>query len=65
MALATQNPELWLSITQGKTQYSNAALQAELHSMYCQKAHKVGMTLDGYCQRFGIKQTWRQDGKQS
>ncbi|AXY81994.1 hypothetical protein [Pectobacterium phage Nobby_B3] len=31
------------------------AVQAELKAMYCRKAWLVGMTLEAYCQRFGIR----------
>lgn len=31
------------------------AVKAELKAMYCRKAHRVGMSLEAYCQRFGIR----------
>ncbi|AXY81668.1 hypothetical protein HOU11_gp11 [Pectobacterium phage Gaspode] len=31
------------------------AVKAELKAMYCRKAWLVGMTLEAYCQRFGIR----------
>lgn len=31
------------------------AVQAELKAMYIRKAYRVGMTLEAYCARFGIR----------
>ena len=45
-------PELWRLATFERKK------QTMLQSMYQQKATNCGMTLDGYCQRFGINKSW-------
>lgn len=57
------NPELSLMLSR-REQPTNAALQAELKATYIRKAWRCGMTLEGYCKRFGINMTWeRNDGR--
>lgn len=34
------------------------AVRAELHATYSRKAWRVGLTLNEYCNRFGIKKVW-------
>ncbi len=55
------NPELVLMRSRAAVECNADAVQAELKAMYCRKAWRVGMSLDGYCQRFGIEKTWERE----
>lgn len=33
-------------------------MRAELHATYSRKAWRVGLSLNEYCNRFGIKKVW-------
>lgn len=55
------NPELVLMRSRAAVECNADAVQAELKAMYCRKAWRVGMSLDGYCRRFGIEKTWERD----
>lgn len=52
------NPETLLMQTRTAPECNQLAIQAELKCMYIRKAHRVGLTLDAYCERFGIRKTW-------
>ncbi|AXY81780.1 hypothetical protein [Pectobacterium phage Lelidair] len=49
------NPETLLMNSRAALEINTKAVQAELKAMYCRKAWLVGMTLEAYCQRFGIR----------
>jgi len=36
-------------------EYNQKAVKAELKAMYCRKAWRVQMSLQAYCERFGIR----------
>lgn len=55
------NPELVLMRSRAAVECNADAVRAELKAMYCRKAWRVGMSLDGYCQRFGIEKTWERE----
>jgi len=55
------NPELVLMRSRAAVECNADAVQAELKAMYCRKAWRVGMSLDGYCRRFGIEKTWEHE----
>ena len=49
------NPEEMLARSRVSPELNQKAVKAELKAMYCRKAWLVGMTLQAYCQRFGIR----------
>ena len=49
------NPEEILARSRVSPELNQKAVKAELRAMYCRKAWRVGMTLEAYCQRFGIR----------
>lgn len=55
---STINPELVVMRSRAAIECNAAAVRMELKSMYIRKAYRCGMSLDGYCRRFGIKQVW-------
>ena len=59
--MAAVNPETIVMAQQERNNagYSNAAVRIEMQRYYQQKADRVGMTLDGYCNRFGVVQVWK------
>lgn len=56
--MAGVNPETVLMHSRAAVECNQAALRMELKSMYIRKAYRCGMTLDGYCARFGINKAW-------
>lgn len=55
---STLNPELLLMLSRAAPEVNQKAIQAELKATYIRKAHNVGLSLDAYCRRFGIRKTW-------
>lgn len=49
------NPEEMLARSRVSPELNQKAVKAELKAMYCRKAHRVGMSLEAYCHRFGIR----------
>lgn len=55
MVSSRHNPETVLMQSRAARECNQKAVQAELKAMYCRKAWLVGMTLQAYCHRFGIR----------
>lgn len=49
------NPEEMLARSRVSPELNQKAVKAELKVQYCRKAWLVGMTLEAYCARFGIR----------
>lgn len=52
------NPELQIMLSRAATEVNQAAIKADLKARYCRKAWACGMSLDGYCKRFGVCKLW-------
>lgn len=52
------NPELQLLRTRPERTVNTKTVQRGLFMHYQARARAVGLTLQQYCQRFGIRQTW-------
>lgn len=52
------NPETLLMQSRTAPECNQLAIQAKLKSMYIRKAVRVGLSLDAYCARFSVRQTW-------
>lgn len=55
---STLNPELLLMLNRNAVSVNQKAVNLELKATYCRKAWRCGMSLDGYCSRFGIRKVW-------
>lgn len=55
MVSSRLNPETLLMQSRAARECNQKAVKAELKAMYCRKAHRVGMSLEAYCHRFGIR----------
>lgn len=49
------NPEEILARSRVSPELNQKAVKAELRALYSRKAWRVQMTLEAYCQRFGIR----------
>lgn len=53
------NPELQIMMSRAAIECNRKAVNAELEMMYRRKAWRVGLSLDSYCARFGVRQLWK------
>lgn len=54
MVSSRLNPETLLMQSRAARECNQLAVKAELKAMYSRRAWRCGMTLEAYCQRFGI-----------
>lgn len=55
------NPEHQIMMSRAAIECNRKAVNAELEMMYRRKAWRVGLSLDAYCQRFGVRKLWQTD----